>query len=385
MGEINPSGTDYQTDENNLEAKIQGLRKLGQKAYGPVSRSASLSQMTDPTSFGVHLYRDGAISVPSQKFNDKYPSDTPILFADCEGFRAGYATANAERVIDGRDAHASLLSHSPITADSYGKTGKDGVDLFYARFLYTVSDVVVLVMRSDTEFYPTMQRLLEWAASAVHRSVNHLAEKTLIIVRNMAVFHHEDLYDPKVLWESLFANLGELWEDSTVLQVFRDNFNSKQTISSHKIHTNEDLFAKFFSDVRVCNIPDTGKAPTNEVFNQYQYSRHRIVAASQRSQVLRSRNWMQYNVPTLSHILNRAFEHFRTSDAPFDFYQAARSDNPNPVSVSDHISNFIRHVHSRSGFPLATLPKVIAASLVVWALRQFGTGNEYLLDPSPSY
>jgi hypothetical protein len=385
MGEVDSSGTEYKVGEAQLEEKINGLRRtLNQRAYGPVSRSASLSQMTDPTSFGVHLYRDVAASVSSETSSDRYPRDTPILFADCEGFKAGFATANAER-IDERSGRTNLLLDSPITAQSYGKDGKDGVDLFYARFLYTVSDVVVLVMRDDTEFLPTMQRLLEWAASAVYRSVNYLAQKTLVIVRNMALFHHEGLYDPKILWESLFGNLGDLWEDSTLLQKFRNGFNRKQTMSGHKIHTNADLFAKFFSEVRVCNIPDTGKAPAHEVYDQYQYLRHQIVAASQRSQELRSRNWQQYNVPMLSHILTRAFEHFRTSDGPFDFYQAARGDNPNPVSVSDHISNFIRHILSTTGFPRASLPKIIGASLIVWGLRHFGTGNDSLLEFASSY
>lgn len=379
MGEVDPSGMEHDVDESQREKKINGLRRtLNQKAYGPVSRSASLSQMTDPTSFGVHLYRDVATSASSQASGKRYQRDTPIIFADCEGFKAGFATANAER-IDNRNARASLILDSPITAQSYGKDGgKDGIDLFYARFLYTVSDVVVLVMKNDTEFHPTIQRLLEWAASAVYRSINYLAQRTLVIVRNMAVLNHESLNDPQILRRSLFGNLGDIWEDSQLLQKFRHDFNKKQTVHGHKIHTNDDMFAKFFSQVIFCNIPDTGKAPAHEVYDQYQYLRHQIVSASQKSQDLRSRNWQQYNVRMLSHILNRAFEHFRTSDAPFDFYRAARTDNPNPVSVSDHICNLIRHIHATSDFPPGGVSKIIALSLVVWALRNFGTGNEPL-------
>jgi energy-coupling factor transporter ATP-binding protein EcfA2 len=378
MGGISPSGTQYKEDGNRLERRINVLRKtISKRAYGPVSKSASLSQMTDPTSFGVHLYRDVAASdhESSRGLGDSFlPRDTPILFADCEGFRAGYATANAERMF-AKVSRPNLLIDAPITSKSYGTNGKDGIDLFYARFLYTVSDVVVLVMRGDTEFYPTMQRLLEWAASAVYRSVNHLAQKTLVIVRNMAVFHHEDLYNPKILRESLFANLGDLCKDSTLLQRFRNEYNDRRMTSGDRIDSNEDLFAKFFSEIRVCNIPDTGKAPSNEVFAQYQYLRQQIVTASQKSQELRSMNWMQYNVPTLSHILNRAFGHFRTSEGPFDFYQAARRDNPDPVSVSDHISNFIRHTNLRKNFHHMATSRIIAVNLVVWALRNFDTGR----------
>lgn len=384
MGYLDPSGDQYKMDENQLEEKIAGLRNaLGQNAYGPVSKSGNIAHMTDPTSFGVHLYRDIA-AAPSNSVADanQVSRDTPILFADCEGFRAGQALTNAQRA-DGPSS--SLIMDAPITAKSYGKDGKDGIDLFYARFLYTISDVVVIIMSGDSELFPDMQRLVEWAASAVYQSVNHLAQKTLIIVRNMANFDHEDLYSAEKLKESLLTNLAPLWKGSPLLENFRNDFNSKQNANEHKIHDNNGLLCKFFSEVRACNIPNTRTAPLHKTFEQYQDLRHQIVDASQRSQLLRSRNWMQYNVPMLSHILNRAFEHFRTSDAPFDFYKAARNDNPNPVYVSDHISNFIRHLHLLPKFPAEMIAKVIAICLVTGTLRNFGLGRQHRFEVAVIY
>jgi energy-coupling factor transporter ATP-binding protein EcfA2 len=376
MGHLDPSGTQYKEDETHLEDKIAGLRNaLAQNAYGPVSRSGSTSQMTNPTSFGVHLYRDIAALTNNQTDGSQFSRDTPILFADCEGFRAGHALTNAE-LTDSRTPSPNLIIDLPITAKSYGKDGKDGIDLFYARFLYTVSDVVVLVMDGDTKFFPTMQRLVEWAASAVYRSVNHLAQKTLIIVRNMAKLDDEELYSAKDLKKRLLnKELPKFWETSPLLKDFVDNFNNKQNAYDHKIVDNNDLLKKFFSKVRACNVPDTRTAPLEKAFEQYQDLRNQIVDASETSQLLRSKNWMQYNVPMLSHILNHAFEHFRTSDKPFDFYQAARNDNPNPVSVSDHISNFIRHLHLLPTFPPEMIPEVIAICLVTWARRNFELGE----------
>ncbi|OCK87877.1 uncharacterized protein K441DRAFT_670005 [Cenococcum geophilum 1.58] len=376
MGYLDPSGTQYEMDEARLEEKIDGLRNvLAQNAYGPVSKSGSPDHITDPTSFGVHLYRD--IAVPNGKEADgiPLPRDTPILFADCEGFRAGQALTNAQRG-GSRVPSPNLIMDSPITAKSYGKDGKDGVDLFYARFLYTVSDVVVIIMSGDNQLFPDMQRLVEWAASAVYRSVNHLAQKTLIIVRNMAVLDHKDLYEAKKLKENLLKHLPPLWRGSPLLERFRNDFNSKQNTYDKKIHDNDDLLHKFFSKVRACNIPDTRTATLHKTFEQYQDLRQQIVDASERSQLLRSKNWMQYNIPMLSHILNHAFEHFRTSDEPFDFYKAARNDNPNPVSVSDHISNFIRHLYLLPSFPSEMISKVIAVCLVTWTLRNFGLARE---------
>lgn len=376
MGHLDPSGMQYKEDETRLEEKIAGLRNaLAQNAYGPVSRSGSTSQMTNPTSFGVHLYRDIAVPADNQTDDSQFSRDTPILFADCEGFRAGHTLTNAE-LADSRASSPNVIIDMPITAKSYGKNGKDGIDLFYARFLYTVSDVVVLVMDADTKFFPTMQRLVEWAASAVYRSVNHLAQKTLIIVRNKATLDDNELYSAKDLKKRLFnEKLPKFWERSPLLKDFVNDFNNKQNSSNHKITDNKDLLNKFFSEVRACNVPDTRTTPLEKIFKQYQDLRHQIVDASQWNQLLRSKNWMQYNVPMLSHILNQAFEHFRTSDDPFDFYQAARNDNPNPISVSDHISNFIRHLHLLPAFPPEMIPKVIAVCLVTWARRNFELGG----------
>lgn len=382
MGQVDPSGAAYERDEagGKWKTKINGFRGvLARNAQGPVSRSACLENLTDPTSFGVHLYRDVATSISSDGKMDESRNyeDTPILFADCEGFRAGHATTNAER--SALPPLLNFVSESPITAASYGKHGKEGVDLFYARFLYTISDVVVFVMTGDTELYPSMQKLLEWAASAVHRSVNHLPHKTLVIVRNMAVLHKKELYNEKTLRSSLLLNLAPLWDGSPILTSFRKSFNDKHHVDSQKIDDNDDILHKFFSDVRYCYIPDTSKAPPDQIFERYQALRNQIVDASQESQRLRARAWMQYNVPTLSHILNRAFEHFRTSDQPFDFYKAARNDNPSPEAVSDHIANFIRHLHLMPSFPLRIIPQTISTCLVSWALRNFNSGKHRLL------
>jgi hypothetical protein len=383
MGQIDPSGTAYQLSNGDVDrkSKIDGLRNiLAQKAHGPVTRSACLDHMTNPTSFGVHLYRD-VVTLEYGQRKVKEVTDYeegPMLFIDCEGFQAGQGKANAQHIeSEPNTSIPNITSDLPITATSYSKCGKDGVDLFYARFIYTISDVVVFVMSGDTDFCPAMQRLVEWAEAAVHRSVNHLAQKTLVIVRNMAVLHDEDLYNASNLKEKLFQDLGDLWKGSPILEKFRDDFNSKQKSDAHKIFDNWDLLEKFFSAIEVCYIPDTTRARTaNEIFKQYRALRSVIVQASQKSQKRRAKAWMQYNVPTLSHILSSAFEHFRTSDLPFDFHKAARNDNPTPKSLSDHVANFIRHVNLTTLFSDDMMANIIAICLVSRILRTFNSGMD---------
>jgi hypothetical protein len=389
MGQVNRSGLPSPSDELPEKSRVHEFRAvLAARIHGPVTRTANLSHLTDPTSSGVHLYKDITTSD-----SDRTPGSpnirsnaTPMLFADCEGFGGGIAKTNSERTnsaavmkLKPEDENPNLLFDRPITSPGYGNRGKEGAELFYARFLYTFSDVVVFVTKEDQRFHEDMQRLLEWAASAVNKSVNHLAQKTLIIVRNMANHHAAEFYDGQFLKKSILENLRPLWEGSVALADFRRKYNNEHRLLQRHIHSNNDFFAVFFQEVNVCYIPDKAKVPMDQIFQQYRELRKQIVRASEAGQEVRSKSWTQYNVPTLTHLLNRAFEHFRTSEKPFDFYKAARKDNPNPVSVSDHIANFLRHMQLSQGDVTKMFPQVISICLVSCALRNFEQGMSRLL------
>lgn len=381
MGQVNASTVPAPGSESPNEKVIDDLGTLiASKIHGPVTRTANLEHLTDPTSTGVHLYKDMTTSRP-----DRTPQSAksrghanPLLFADCEGFGTGTTMNNADRNVPeiphSEDLNPNLLFDRPITSPSYGAHGKEGVELFYARFLYAFSDVVVFVTNDDQRLEEYMQRLLEWAASAVDKSVNHLAQKTLVIVRNMTSLHTTKLYDEDILKHSIFDNLGPLWKSSEHLKNFRDTYNRKHTLSQRGIHSNSDFFAVFFQKVDVCYIPDKDKAPMDQIFGQYQRLRKQIVRASEAGQEVRSKSWTQYNIPTLSHLLLRAFEHFRMSDRPFDFYKAARKDNPNPASISDHISNLLRHLQLSKIKEPEIFPKLVSICIVSYAFRNFKQG-----------
>lgn len=171
MGIINPSqlptGVDGGTDEfANVEQLANFATTMEERSQeGPVTRSGSLDHLTFPTTCGVHLYRDKGvrrrpISNPSSSSSSSV-AQYPILFTDCEGFGAGEAMTGAERMesdaddLRGRGAsdprsrspsrRRDMALTFPVSANCYSSRGKDGVDLFYARFLYAVSDVCVFV------------------------------------------------------------------------------------------------------------------------------------------------------------------------------------------------------------------------------------------------
>jgi len=336
----------------------------------PVTKSGDLNHLTDPTTFGVHLYKDEYHSSGMAKF--------PTLFADCEGFYTGKALSNAERFAEQQsDSSQTLAKHllykAEITSPTYRTQDKRGIDLFYARFLYAISDVVVYVTNDDSLIESSITSILEWAAAAVHNSINHPSRKTLIIVRHMANSHDPKLYDDDFLQRSYIKEDVKVWKGSKVLDDFVAEYNSKQEMTEC-IYENRDLYKILFSEILCCYIPNknhVGIQP-DELFHRYQHLREKIDAASQQAQSLRQKSWTQYNVPTLSSILLKAFEHFRVSDRAFDFYMAARNDNPTPGGISEHLANFLRLVletSTDSSMKLKMTKHYIALSFVIWALR----------------
>lgn len=370
---------------------------------GPVTRSEIFDHQKYPTTFGVHLYKDEGISMATAGTNDSsYPaldSKYPILFADCEGFNAGEAMTNAERLEStedlepprGRGFTDARTARSPsrrrdvaqqlqITASCYGSRGKDGIDLFYARFLYAISDVIVFVTKDDAKIQMELTRVLEWASKAVHKSVNHPSRKTLIVVRNMANLHKEEYYDNEKLKKLYLGGHPKLWEDSDILRDFVKDYNSKPDRPFvYRITTNERLYNALFSNIVCCYVPNKKsiQGRPQELFKQYQRLRDTIEESVREGLALRAESVMQYNVPALTHILSRAFAHFTTSEDPFDFYLAARKDNPNPQSMTEHVANFIRHVFEYNGDRTTVdvmVKDVISVALLTYTYREFSEG-----------
>ena len=381
MGEVNTSEVRQCLNQASRADQIHKLRELFEVGkHGPVTRTGNPEHLTDPTSSGVHLYKD-----PASSFRD-YGSTAeistheyvPILFADCEGFRGGTVKTNSERETPREDDNIPNGSFQiPITSSAYADHGKEGAELFYAKFVYAFSDVVIFVTNEDQRLRGDLQRLLEWVAAAVYKSVNHLAHKTLIIVRNMALSHNNRFYDEIFLKDSLFQGMGNIWEESSYLKSFRDRFNNDIAYEPKQIKESSDYLKTFFADVHVCYIPLQANASSAELFGQYSKLRRHIETASKEGQEKRSRSWMRYNVPAMSQLFYRAFNHFATSADPFDFYNAARNDNVSPISMSDHIANLLQYL-KRAGLDLKKLgiiPRILAACLVSYPLRTFERGR----------
>jgi len=405
LGRLNSLGPTSPDQSLSDEAALDELGKISEEGeYGPVTRSGNVNHLTDPTTSGVHLYRD--VGKPMFKesrrtsTNSSQLAQYPMLLVDCEGFRAGEAKTNAERMeselgLDARGRFSSslgnnrgrsasrrknLLSQIPVIAPCYGSFGKDGVDLFYARFLYAISDVIIFVTKEDQRIQFELTRVLEWASAAVLKSVNHPSRKTLIIVRNMPSFHDPALYKRDGLEQIYLRGHPNLWEDSLILREFVNDYNLKEEKFERRIKSNRRLYEVLFYKITCCYIPQAKEVngQPHELFDQYKKLRTMVELSVYDGNNLRERSFMKYNVPALSHILNRAFRHFSSSEDPLDFYLAARGDNPNPKSMPDHLANFLRHTSEYSiqnGSINDMAFDVVAISLVVYTHRLFENGK----------
>ena len=383
---------------------------LSARSYGPVTRSGNVERASMPTSTGVHLYRDPTITQVDYPGSANGAEDVPMLFADCEGFRGGSVQTSAERSEEAysfssmlapgsrprSSSTTSMTSASSqnqprggmdpefcvdevvIKAPDFKAAGKTSAELFYARFLYAFSDVVVFVTREDQKLNSDMQRLLEWAASAVEKSMGRRSQKTLIVVRNGPQLHDKALYEDGRRQDSIFKSVtGRIWEHSEELTAIKEK-REKLDWMQDEIHDNEAFFKIFFQETMTCYIPRSDKAPPDEIYGQYQQLRGLIETGSKASQRVRRTDWTRYDVSTMSHLLTRAFYHFAISNKPFNFYSATRMDNPTPVSVSGHIANLLRHMRT-SESKLTSFSEVVAACLISFVYREW-KGKRLLLN-----
>ncbi|OQU96994.1 hypothetical protein CLAIMM_02999 [Cladophialophora immunda] len=364
-----------------------------------------------PTSVGVHLYRDQELAHANDDHGNQ--DDVPILYADCEGFSAGSMKTDAERSTTARiplpsrargvsassqvaqsrplseaislpEAHSTvgmeghLLMELVIKTPGFKELGKTSADVFYARFLYAFSDVVVFVVNQPQKMKREMQRLLEWAVSAVRTSVRRSSPRTLLVVLNAPKEHHDSFYEDVDLNHERFQDFGEIWDDSRILKEYKNEHDQNCKWMEDRIHDNDQYFGLFFRETKICYIPSIGlqkRQPPDGVYKQYSHLRKLIVDGVQSAQKARSKSYFRQNVASAINLTNRAFRHFAEYDEPFDFHVAARRDNPTPISIPGHIANLLRHLGTTVE-KFAKFEVIVAICLVAYNYRSSTLGRE---------
>ncbi|KAH7419435.1 hypothetical protein BKA64DRAFT_699467 [Cadophora sp. MPI-SDFR-AT-0126] len=369
----------------------------------PVPRSGNFDHKTDPTTFGVHLYHDdstvmhrnGSPQSEQPSREGSHSKHFPLLFADCEGFGAGTATTLALRLAELNEDDDASIEKLPITAPCYSTGSKNGIDLFYARVLYAISDVIVFVTKGDQTIKPDLIRVLEWASAAVKKSYNQPSRKTLIIARNMETT--TEAYTNESLKQKYLYSFGteKLWADSTILNSFVEDHN--RFVHPHSaIWDNDQLYKALFQDIKCCYVPhkglDSNASPerSTDMFEHLKALRKQIEYSVNDERRIRSRGFSHYNVPALNHILVQVFEHFRTSEDPLNFFLAARRDNPTPHNIPGHIANFLRLVLESTedrtpGIKDMTVSAISLMCLIYANRWQDVLSNPLILDPEDMF
>jgi len=356
-------------DDNCLLDLLEDALKRPGEYSLPVAQGG-----TTPTTFGVHLYRDGPPVTDSVSVTPQYP----LLLADCEGFRAGFAPTNAESYAGGLDGEEGdedeQVESLDIKADDYNK-GKTGIDLFYARLLYAVSDVIVFVTRNPKSKAEDFPQILEWAAGAMLKTFNQPSGKTLVVVCNK--LSDSNMNPQRLRNDFLGAQDQMLWKRRGILEAFVERFNATTNLN-RMIRSNSDLYGELFRSIHFCHIPDNNNV---EVHNQpetllghFRDLKAVLDLAVGEEREIRSQSLIRYNVADLSHFLTQTFQHFCVSNAPLDFYRATCRDNPTPSGFEEHIANFLRLAYNRkSGLADAAenfIEDVVALSLLILTRRR---------------
>lgn len=317
----------------------------------PVVQCSSAQSLTDPTSSGVHLYKDpGTIA-----------SSNPILFADCEGFNAGGTSAASfpqDLLTD-----PGIVAKFPITASSY-LTSLDVEDL-YAKSLYTFSDTVCFVINNAQTVGLGMARLLCWAVTGFSTAVHVVPQKTLILVLNAPRSEYgKEIMDEENLRGIFLGGSKRFWEDYPLLNDIR-----KKAFGDNPV-TAEMLLRLCFSKISVFYIPNgnlSGAHP-GDIRLQVRKLHAQIKDDVELIADIRHDTWTQYNEMDFTRLFYLALEHFATTNKVFNFFEASKSSSLDHRGLEDHILAIRKQFPGQSSPD--RFPAIVASALVNKVLRE---------------
>jgi energy-coupling factor transporter ATP-binding protein EcfA2 len=291
-----------------------------------------------PTSEDVHLYADP----------ETVASDTPLLFADCEGLEGGEREPVGSRYrksrIEGGRTQDRTTYPTPkaqysserqiVWADTPAKrTRQFAVTNLYPRLLYTFSDTIVFVLKNPRVIESVFERLIEWAAAALETSSNQPMLPCAIITLNASETNiAPELWDVESGTNNLLESLAQTVHSNSCFQKFAQFWNDRST----KITTLKDLVLCYYSSIQIVRIPAAGRPKLMKEQCEKLYTG--IVQGCAAARKLKQSLRLLLNATELQSYLQYAFDHFaHTLDEPFDFVQASFVSNPIPMDFGGSI------------------------------------------------
>ncbi|KAI3328065.1 FabD/lysophospholipase-like protein [Xylariaceae sp. AK1471] len=356
------------------------------KYWSPITSS---TQDYIPTTADVHLYAD-----PSS-----FHSETPLLFADCEGLNGGEAlpkalrgqsTHNTSTIGSGRGLFASVHgSQRSILWARNPETRKReyAIKHLYPKILYTFSDVVVFVMRSPRSFESTvLDKLIRWGAASLDKSLNQPVLPHAIIILNATDNVDEAEWEIEKATNSLMAAIHSAVSHEPRLQEYIQTWNEH----GKDINSTKQLLECYYSSITVIRIPSRGSYMLMD--RQAEKLQGLIKARCVNSHIAKRRARLLANSERMQIYLQSAYDQFtRDLDLPFDFVKEALRHNPVPrdfegnilklaVSIKDNLTS--ETVRNDAGQIFLIMSPMIASCVMFDAARQnlLGTAPQLLQD-----
>ena len=214
-----------------------------------------------------------------------------------------------------------------------------------------------------------IERLIQWAATAIEKSSNQPMLPFAIIVINAVDNRIPEKYlDPAYATQRIFDDLRDTIRKNPA---FVQRASSWRENNRH-IDTTKDLLLAYYTDVKIVLVPEKGRPAL--VWKQYKILYDEIQFAVQRSQSRRQSARLLLSSDQFNPYLQFAFEHFsKTLDVPFDFVRASSTFNETQTEVN-HVLCLIKDY--RAHFPkcesldiFINVAPLVASSVMIDVVR----------------
>lgn len=179
-----------------------------------------------------------------------------------------------------------------------------------------------------------LEKLLEWGASSISKSLNQPALPHAIIVLNATENVDDSEWDNEKATQHLLDGIrGAIFREPRFedqARFWRDN--------GKKIETTKDLLECYYASITTVRVPSRGRymLMDQQVEKLFTVVRKR----SEASLLAKKRSRMLATAEKLQVYLQAAYDHFsRDLDTPFDFIKEALKHNPIPRDFGGNILN----------------------------------------------
>ncbi|OAQ58750.1 ABC transporter domain-containing protein [Pochonia chlamydosporia 170] len=315
-----------------------------------------------PNSADVHLYADGST----------LDSQTPFLFADCEGLDGGdsqplsakikkkmsengVAWYDYVRQLGNRSGSTEERTFRSVGETPLRSTNTETVESMpgrtyavrdlYPRMLYSFSEIICFVTQQPNTTEVALSQLIVWADKSLTKSVNQPALPRVVIVINGTRNHLEEWLDEDTATKDLLHRFRDMPIIDHGLRKIAEAWSNVACQPQSGPKSVHDLIKLYFTEVRVIYVPSKELVAPDVLQDQVLQLRRRLLFECQQIQNKKRNLWTRLNTTQLHLFFNNAFIHFtRDPDRPFDFHAVLKSVSPPPQNFSDYITHLIEAI-----------------------------------------